>query len=225
MTLHQLCPLCGIRKAKRACPALDRAICAVCCGTKRRIEIPCPDSCSYLSAARSHPPAAVQRRHDRDLRFFLPFVANLTEPQSRLVLLFQAVILRHAAQAIPAVLDVDVSEGTGAVAATLETARKGLIFEHEPASIPARRLAAALRQAIVALAPAPAQVARLEEDAAAALRRIERAARAAADVLAGDEPPVFVNLVRRLMPDPGDGPEGGADRSGNASPGGRLIIP
>ena len=113
MTVHPTCPLCGARKAKRECPALGRVICAVCCGTKRLTEIPCPDSCSYLTAARTHPAATVQRRHERDLRFFLPLVADLTEPQSRLVLLFQAVLLRHAAQAIPAVLDPDVAEGCG----------------------------------------------------------------------------------------------------------------
>ena len=43
-----VCPLCGERKAKRACPALNRHICAVCCGTKRLVEINCPADCVYL---------------------------------------------------------------------------------------------------------------------------------------------------------------------------------
>ena len=225
MTLHPTCPLCGARKAKRECPALARVICAVCCGTKRLTEIPCPDSCSYLTAARTHPAATVQRRHERDLRFFLPLVADLTEPQSRLVLLFQAVLLRHAAQAVPAVLDPDVAEGAAAVAATLETARKGVIYEHEPEAVPARRLAAAWRQALRALAPPAAQIARLEEDAAAALRKVEKGARTAAEALTGDEPPVFISLLRRLMPDPADAPDGAEDRSAIARPGSQLIIP
>src|SRR5207248_770487 len=105
-------------------------------------------------------------------------------------------------------------------------ARKGIIYEHEPTSIPARRLAAALREAIVALAPQPSQLARLEEDAAVALRRLEQGARTAADALPGDEPPVFIHVVRRLMPEPGDGPAGDAERPGGPAPqGGRLIIP
>jgi hypothetical protein len=226
MTVHGTCPLCGVRKAKRECPALGRTICAVCCGTKRLIEISCPDSCSYLAASRIHPAAVVQRRQERDLQFFLPLVEDLTEPQAGLVLLFQGVLLRHAALAIPAVLDVDVAEGAAAVAATLETARRGLFYEHQPASDPALRLASELRQAIAAMTTEPSIVARLEEDAATALRRIEQGARTAADALAGDEPPVFIGVVRRLMPDPG------ADRNervqrppGVAPDGGPLIIP
>jgi hypothetical protein len=226
MTVHGTCPLCGLRKAKRECPALGRTICAVCCGTKRLTEIPCPNTCSYLATSRIHPAAVVQRRQERDLQFFLPLVADLTEPQSRLVLLFQAVLLRHAALAIPAVLDVDVAEGAAAVAATLETARRGLIYEHQPTSVPALRLASELRQAVAAMTPEPSLVARLEEDAAAALRRIEQGARTAADALAGDEPPVFIGVVRRLMPDPAaDGNERVQRPSAGASDGGPLIIP
>ena len=67
MTLHGICPLCGVRKAKRDCPALGQRICAVCCATKRLKEINCPDTCVYLASARSHPAAIVQRRQERDL--------------------------------------------------------------------------------------------------------------------------------------------------------------
>src|SRR5262245_20255746 len=48
------CPLCSERAAKRFCPAKDVQICAVCCGTKREVEIDCPSSCSYLKASRSY---------------------------------------------------------------------------------------------------------------------------------------------------------------------------
>ena len=146
MTLHGICPLCGVRKAKRDCPALGQRICAVCCATKRLKEINCPDTCVYLASARSHPAAIVQRRQERDLGFLLPLISDLTEPQASLVLLFRSALLNHAAQAIPAVLDVDVAEAAAAVAATLETARKGVIYQHEPTSIPAQRLATRLQR-------------------------------------------------------------------------------
>ena len=81
--MHGTCPLCGVRKARRECPALGRMICAVCCGTKRLVEIPCPDSCPYLASAREHPAAVVQRRQERDLRFFLPLVPQLTALSAR----------------------------------------------------------------------------------------------------------------------------------------------
>ena len=52
------CPLCGARKARRACPGVGRDICAVCCGTKRLVEIRCPATCGYLQSARVHPAAS-----------------------------------------------------------------------------------------------------------------------------------------------------------------------
>src|SRR5678810_886791 len=48
------CPLCTERSAKRFCPAKQTSICAVCCGTKREVEIDCPSSCVYLKASRSY---------------------------------------------------------------------------------------------------------------------------------------------------------------------------
>jgi len=231
MTVHRVCPLCGVRKAKRECPALRQTICAVCCGTKRLTEIPCPDSCPYLATSRTHPAATVQRRQERDLRFFLPLVEALTKPQLHLVLLFQKALLRHAALAMPALLDADIADAAAAVAATLETWRKGLIYEHEASSVPARRLAAEIRETIAGLTSETSQVARLEGDAAVALRRIEQGARTAAEALPGDEPPVFLGVVRRLMEKgapPVESPlvQGIDERpAGGASDKGPLIIP
>lgn len=48
------CPVCNTRKGKRRCPALATDICAVCCGEKRRIEIACPDDCSWLERGQRH---------------------------------------------------------------------------------------------------------------------------------------------------------------------------
>ena len=224
MTLHAICPLCGVRKARRDCPALGQRICAVCCATKRLKEINCPDTCVYLASARSHPAAVVQRRQERDLGFLLPLISDLTEPQASLVLLFRSALLNHAAQAIPAVLDVDVAEAAAAVAATLETARKGVIYQHEPTSIPAQRLATVFREAVAALnAEAGSRIARLETDVASALRAIERGARAAQDALAGDEPPIFIGVLKRLV---GPGPKSGKSLSDDETPdGGPLIVP
>ena len=225
MTLHGICPLCRVRKAKRDCPALGQRICAVCCATKRLKEINCPDTCVYLASARSHPAAIVQRRQERDLGFLLPLISDLTEPQASLVLLFRSALLNHAAQAIPAVLDVDVAEAAAAVAATLETARKGVIYQHEPTSIPAQRLATVFREAVAALnAEAGSRIARLETDVARALRAIERGARAAQDALAGDEPPIFIGVLKRLV---GPGPKSGKGLPDDdeAPDGGPLIVP
>lgn len=215
--MTNLCPLCGQRKARRPCPALGKNICSVCCGTKRQREIQCPPACVYLSSAREHPAAVVQRRHERDMRYFLPLIADLTEPQYRMMLLFQAILLKHAQGALPPVRDEDVADAAAAVAATLETARKGIIYEHQAASVPAQRLAAELSRTAGELARREGAPASVERDAAVALRRVERGARGAAAALAGDESPVFLTLMRRLM-------AGAAEAAGPEPPEGRVII-
>src|SRR5437762_3565531 len=150
--MRALCPLCGTRKAKRACPVINRDICPVCCGTKRLTEIACPPDCPYLTSARVHPAAVVQRQHERDMQFLLPRIGDLTETQYRLFLYVQALVLTYAKSAIPAPHDVDVAEAAATVAATLETARKGIIYEHQAASLPAQRLATEIGRAVADLA-------------------------------------------------------------------------
>ena len=48
------CPLCSERSGKRYCPAKESQICAICCGSKREIEIDCPSFCVHLQAGRSY---------------------------------------------------------------------------------------------------------------------------------------------------------------------------
>ena len=218
-----LCPLCRTRKAKRACPALNQSICAVCCGTKRLTEINCPETCSYLSTSRSHPPAVVQRRQEKDLRFVLPLLAELTDQQYQLLLFFQGLVVQHAASAVPSLVDSDVAEATAALASTLETAGKGIIYQHQAASLPAQRLVTRLETAFRELAKqAGSAAAAIERDAAVALRRISKAANDARKALPDDDEPVYVKLLGRMM---SAAPSPEADAGQSEEPGGRLIIP
>jgi len=220
---QQKCPSCRDRKPKRSCPALGAIICTVCCATKRQVEIRCPPDCVYLSSARAHPPAVVQRRQERDVSFILPLVSELTDTQYRLVLLFQSATVKHAEGALPKLRDEDVAEAAGAAASTLETARKGIIYEHQAVSVPAQRLTLELGKVVADLsAQAGSQQARLERDAAVALRRLEQGARTAARALDGDAPPIYLNLLTRMLKDPGGspGPEGPP-----AGQGGLIITP
>jgi hypothetical protein len=196
----------------------------VCCGTKRLTEISCPSDCSYLSASRTHPAAVVQRRQEKDLRFLLPLIADLTESQYRLLLFFQGIVLQHSAAAVPSLLDEDVAAASTAVAATLETAGKGIIYQHHAPSLPAQRLAARIEASLRELtAQAGSQAAALERDAATALRRIAATAEQASKALPGDEHPVYVKLLARLM-----SAAAGAAEPGEGAPpprAGSLIVP
>src|SRR5262245_52129795 len=81
------CPLCGARRARRACPALGHEICAICCGTKRLTEIQCPSDCVYLAAAREHPAAVLVRQQQRDFGVVMQFARDLNDRQARLFVL------------------------------------------------------------------------------------------------------------------------------------------
>ena len=172
---HDVCPLCAQRRARRSCPALARTICPVCCGTKRRIEIQCPDDCSYLVGARTHPPAVLQRQMQRDAQMLGGMIRELSETQYRLLMLLQSTILRHRASAVPSLLDVDVADAAQALAATLESSDRGIIYDHRPTSLPGQRLATALGDVLKKVGRAT--VPRLDREAAVALRRLEAAAR------------------------------------------------
>ena len=172
------CPLCSTRPAKRRCPALNQAICPVCCGTKRLVEIRCPDDCVYLASARRHPAASVQRQHELDVALLLPAMTGFTDRQSRFFFLFQSIALRHPTDVLRPIVDADIAEAAAAAAATLETASRGVIYEQAPATLNAQELSTAFGRAfeeIVEQVQGPRTP--LERDAARALRGIEEAAR------------------------------------------------
>jgi len=152
--------------------------------------------------------------------FVMPLISDLTETQYRLLLFFQSLIVKHADAAIPPVVDVDIAEATAAVAATLETAGKGIIYEHQAVSVPAQRLSSELGRGFAELAAqAGAQRARIERDGATALRRIERSARTAGSTLAGDEEPVYLRLLNRMLQ-----PSGASKDETPAPQSGGLIV-
>jgi hypothetical protein len=165
----------------------------------------------------------IQRRQERDLHVVLPLLSDLTEAQSRLLLLFQSMVVRHADGALPPLLDQDVADAAAATAATLETAGKGIIYQHQATSMPAQRLADELRAAVEELgAKAGAQRGRMERDAATALRQLATGAYTAAKMLPEDEPPVFLRVLGRLMSQAASESEATARDKG---PDDRLIIP
>jgi hypothetical protein len=170
-----LCPVCHQRKARRACPALGQQICAVCCGTKRLVEISCPSDCGYLSTARIHPPAVIQRQQEMDRAMMLPLLQGLSERQARLFLMLSAATSQHRPEALQKLVDSDIAQAAGALASTLETAAKGIVYEHQPASLAAARLMAEMKRLVDEVVKNAGSA--LERDAAVALRRIEHAAK------------------------------------------------
>jgi hypothetical protein len=189
------CPVCSQRKAKRACPALAQTICTVCCATKRLVEINCPADCPHLTAAREHPASAVKRQQERDVALLLPSIQHLTERQHQLFFVVQTVIARHRPEGLARLHDDDVAEAAGVVAATLETAARGVIYEHAAQSPIAQRLAGEITAMLEDVRKHGATV--HDREAAIVLRAIEQGARDARKQ--DDSPTAYLTLIGRLL--------------------------
>lgn len=124
------CPLCSERAGKRFCLAKDAQICAVCCGTKREVEIDCPSLCPYLKASRSY--EAEKRVPDPEL------AAKVQKYDNTFVYRFTPVLdatSRAVAEerlSSPWLVDNDVIEVYKALAATMKTLSSGIYYESLP---------------------------------------------------------------------------------------------
>jgi hypothetical protein len=169
-------------------------ICPVCCGTKRLVEIDCPADCGYLATSREHPAAVVRRQQEVDVAALLPSMAGLTERQHQLFFLFQSVIARYKPEGLARLTDEDVAEAASACAATIETAAKGVLYEHTPTTLPAQKLTGEFRALLVQVREHGAAV--YDREAAIALRAVERGART---LTHPGEPTAYLALMGRLL--------------------------
>jgi hypothetical protein len=147
----------------------------VCCATKRLVEIQCPSDCPYLAAAREHPSAAAVRRHQHDVATMMHAMRDLNQRQAQLFVLVATFLVRYQPPELHPLIDDDVAEAAAALAATFETASRGVIYDHRPASLAAERLATALKPALVEAGAGGGSV--FERDAGVVLRRFEEAVR------------------------------------------------
>lgn len=192
-----LCPLCRQRKPRRDCPALHQTICAVCCGTKRLTEIDCPSDCVHLAAAREHPAAVVRRQQERDTALMMPSVRHLNERQQQLFFLFHTVIARHVSDGLARLVDDDVADAAASIAATIETAARGVIYEHAAASLPAQKLSGEMKAMLGEVRNSGAKI--YDGEVGITLRAIESGARETRKMDPGAGDQAYIDLMRRLL--------------------------
>jgi hypothetical protein len=212
------CPICTRRKPRRACPARGDTICAVCCGTKRLVEIACPSDCVYLQSAERHPAAVVKRQHEQDLAILLSAAGRLSEPQLHVFFLVSAFIARFTPSGLAQLIDADVADAAGAVAATLETATRGVIYEHQSSSPVAEGLRRAIQAYLSELGKDGGS--RFEREAVDVLRGIERGARHDVPGLPPGER-AYLEAMGRILRDRGSAPAPPATSEGRPS----IILP
>jgi hypothetical protein len=190
------CPLCRTRKARRACPALGHDICSVCCATKRVTEIACPTNCVYLETAQRHPAAATKRQQERDLAVLLKTLGHVSEGQLELFFLIQTWVLRFKPRDFTGVVDADLADAATALAASFETASRGVIYEHQTHAPVAEQLRRELQAFLADVGRGGGP--RFEAQAAEVLRGIARgASREAEGIGAGDQD--YLSLVARVL--------------------------
>ncbi len=125
-----MCPLCSERTGKRYCPAEDTHICAVCCGTKREIEIDCPSSCPYLKASRSY--ESEKRVPDPELAARVQKYDNTFINKYHQILDGITFSVAEERMNSPWLVDNDVIEVFKALSATLKTLSSGIYYESLP---------------------------------------------------------------------------------------------
>jgi hypothetical protein len=158
----------------------------------------------------------VRRRQAEDVARLAPTIRHLTERQYELFFLFHSVITRHRPDGLARLVDADVADAAAALAATLETAARGVIYEHRPQSQPAQSLAAAMKALLEEIRKQGAKV--YDGEAAIALRAIEQGARTVHAPHESDG--VYLEIVRRLLQvDAAEMPQQAAASSGS------LILP
>jgi hypothetical protein len=158
-------------------------------------EIHCPPDCAYLAVAREHPAAVVRRQQELDLRAFLPAVHDLTEEQNRLLWLVLSSVRDFRPDGFLRLTDDEVAEAAASLASTLETAARGVIYEHRPGSVAAQQLTDAIKETVGRLPEARGSS--FERELAVVLRRVEQGARDARKHFGGDVT-AYLGVIARL---------------------------
>jgi hypothetical protein len=159
------------------------------------------------------------RRHQRDVGYLVSFMRDLSDRQSQLFLAIAAFLARYQPDDLHPLIDEDVAGMAEAMAATFETASRGVIYEHNAASPPAQRLAAALRPRILEAA-GPHAGSTFQRDAAVVLRRLQDAALGVRALEPGNRRALVEMLARVVRTPSGEAADPAAEPDAP-----RLIVP
>lgn len=124
------CPICGIRKPRRFCPAKSAEICTQCCAEGREETIDCPITCEFLRDAHRHenkPAYDASKVPNLDVNVTESFLA-----QHEVLLAFLAIAVFEGAMRNSAMTDYDVREAFESLIQNYKSAQSGIIFESRP---------------------------------------------------------------------------------------------
>ena len=138
----------------------------------------------------------VKKQIDADVTILMRTIGRLSEQQLQLFFLLQSMVLAYKPEGLARLNDADVALAAGALAGSLETASKGVIFEESTGSVVAEGLRRAMKPVIDEVTKSGG--ARVEQEVALVLRGVERGARHEGDLIAaGDRS--YLDLVGRVF--------------------------
>lgn len=164
--------MCRARKAKRACPAKGEAICAACCGTKRRVEIECPEDCLYLTGAHAGSWNGRETERRRDSRRVLLHAQGLSDAQGQLLFLTLLGLIGIRGRR-PELDDALARQAVAALRKTIETREKGVLYEHQAEDVRAQGLVHEIQGLFEAKDEAGHSISPPDGDLLAALQALE----------------------------------------------------
>jgi len=153
------------------------------------------------------------------MKIFLPTVRDLSERQAELMWNVLAFLREYRGDALMRTTDADVEAAAAALAATSDTAARGLIYEQRPNSLPAQRLADDLKAAIPQFAVDRGSP--LDRDLAAVFHAVEIGARETRKTLPGGDT-AYLALIQRLIAPPEQGHD--APGAGLVEQGGSVLV-
>ena len=138
----------------------------------------------------------VKKQIDQDVSRLMATVGRLSEQQLQVFFLLQSMVLSYKPEGLVRLIDSDVALAAGALAQTLETASKGLIFEEATTSAVAEGLRRAMKPVIDEVTKGGGT--RAEREVAIVLRAMERGAKHEGGLIADDEM-AYLDLVGRVF--------------------------
>lgn len=125
-----LCWSCSKIKGKRACPAhAGEGICSRCCGTKRRVEIRCPEDCPYLHGDHDSRWESPSRKAEETQ--FIAHFAQVGRGEVPLLVFLHHLLLQAQQNFGGPLSDEAASDVVSTLARTFETFSKGIVYEHK----------------------------------------------------------------------------------------------
>jgi hypothetical protein len=126
----------------------------------------------------------------------MQFMRDFSRRQSQLFLLVTTFLVRYQAPELQRPADEDIVEAMGALGSTFETASRGVIYEHRPASSAAGHLMSALKPVLAEAGHGGGTP--FERDAVVVLRRVAESV-AGARALEPGNARAFLDLLGRVI--------------------------